>query len=239
MDAFVEYIKNNIVLTSIMAAIVLLILILCIMLIVRSAKKSAAEKPETEPAVPEKEEAEPAAPEPAAPEKEEAEPATPEPAGSEKTEPKPEPEKEAPEKAKAKKAPKKPVPKAAPVKPVPKPGNASGKWVIFEEDRGGYGFKLVASNGEVMLTNSSPYVSLQSAKAGIKTYQDNIKAKRLEIIETKSGSFFVQINNAAKRLLATSSDYKTRTGCESAAESIKRWASTPIIVIEEPKQNKK
>lgn len=117
---------------------------------------------------------------------------------------------------------------------------SGGKWIIYEEERGGYGFKLLASNGEIMLKSSAPYASLGSAKVGIKTYQDNIAAKRLEIIETKKGNFFVQINNANNRLLATSADYKTRTGCESAAESIQRWAPATLILIEnETREEKK
>lgn len=83
-----------------------------------------------------------------------------------------------------------------------------------------------------MLKSSSPYASLQSAKAGIKTYQDNIAAGRLEVVETKKGNFFVQVNNASGRMLATSADYPNRSGCESALQSIKRWAQTSTIVQE-------
>lgn len=126
-----------------------------------------------------------------------------------------------------------------PVIPPVKGAKNPGKWIIYEEDRGGYGFRLVASNGEQMLKSSSPYASLSSAKSGIKTYQDNIAAGRLEINETKNGNFFVQINNASNRLLATSADYKSRSSCESAADSIKRWASTAVIVVESDEENDK
>lgn len=135
---------------------------------------------------------------------------------------------------------KKTQPAAAPVaakKPAKK--ESVGKWIIYEEDRGGYGFKLVASNGEVMIRSSSPYASLSSAKSGVKTYQENIAAGRLEVVETKKGNFFVQVNNASKRLLATSADYPTRSSCENALASIKRWAATTVVVVENPNQDDK
>ncbi len=132
------------------------------------------------------------------------------------------------------------APAAKPAKPAkPTKKEAAGKWVIFEEDRGGYGFKLIASNGEVMIKSSAPYASLSSAKSGVKTYQDNIAAGRLEVVETKKGNFFVQVNNASKRLLATSADYKTRSSCENAMESIKRWAATSIVTVENADEDDK
>ena len=85
-----------------------------------------------------------------------------------------------------------------------------------------------------MLTSSVPYASLQSAKTGIQTYKTNIaKAENVQIEETKSGSFFVRILNARGALLANSADYKSRSSCESAAESIKRWATTDAVEVAE------
>ncbi len=116
---------------------------------------------------------------------------------------------------------------------APKASGANGKWVISKDERGRYEFALYASNGEMMLESGTPYATLSSAKSGIKTYQDNIAAERLEINETKNGAFFVQVLNARGGLLATSADYKTRTACTNAAESIKRWAQTMTIEVEE------
>ncbi len=117
-----------------------------------------------------------------------------------------------------------------PAEPVaPAKSGANGKWVITKDNRGRYGFELFASNGEMMLESGTPYATLASAKSGIKTYQDNIAAGRLEINETKNGTFFVQVLNARGGLLATSADYKTKSACSSAADSIKRWAQTTVI----------
>lgn len=260
---FIKDLTNNIPLLVIMIAIVLLIIVLLVILIVQIARKKkqaqnceppaeaeiSAETPVSESedetltpheekqtmpvAVPTEEKQE------LIKEKEIELMKTEEKVSAKKTEPKTA-AKSAPKTA-AKPAPKpapKDTPKTAEKKPAKataaaKVSNAAGKWVLYEEDRGGYGFRLIANNGEVMLRSSSPYATLQSAKSGIKTYQDNIAADRMEVVETKKGNFFVQINNASKRMLATSADYKNRTSAENAAASIKRWAATTVIVVEE------
>ncbi len=149
---------------------------------------------------------------------------------------KPEPKKAEP----VKKDVKKPEPKKAePVKsevkkPEPKKAEpakvsaANGKWVI-EAVKGKYWLSLIAPNGQVMLESPTPYASLSSARSGIKTYQDNIAADRLEITEHKNGDSQVQVLTAGGRLLATSSTYSSRAQADSAKESIKRWASTTAV----------
>lgn len=238
----IEYLKNNIPLLIVFVLIIALIIVLAVLLIRQLVRKkktdNTTETVETqqleEATVPEPEfepEPEPE-PEPEAPVSESVETQT-ETIMEEETMKQPEKEEKKPVKAEPKKTSKPAKPAPTPVAaPIVKSGKNLGKWVIFEEDRGGFGFRLMASNGEQMLKSSSPYASISSAKSGIKTYQDNIAAGRLEINQTKNGNFFVQINNASNRLLATSADYKTRSSCESAADSIKRWAPTTVIVVE-------
>ena len=237
LNVFTDYIKDHIWLTVIVAVALVMIIVLVILLIqeIRNKKKKNREAEEKA-----EKAAEAPAPQPIAVVPVVAEP-LPQPIVT--TVDNPEQTEEIKEEEPVKKPDKndkKPV--AAPAKkPAAKkdPVAATGKWVIYEEDRGGYGFRLLASNGEKMLGSSSPYSSLSSAKSGIKTYQDNIAAGRLEIVATKSGSYFVQILNGSKRLLATSADYKTRASCENAMESIKRWASSDNIVVEESEDDDK
>ncbi len=122
-------------------------------------------------------------------------------------------------------------PKEEPKKEDPKVSGAGGKWVIEEDKNGKFWFSLIASNGQIMLESPTPYVSLQNAKDGIATYQNNIAADRLEITEHKNGDFQVQVLNGSKRLLATSSTYPSRTQAESTRDSIKRWAQTSVIEV--------
>ncbi len=295
MDKIIEYIKDNPVMTGILAAILLAVIVLIVVLSVKIARENKRKKaernaPQEQPA-PEpvtEEKPEPvveAKPEPVpekkpepVPEKKpepvaEAKPepvvekkpepvveAKPEPVAEAKPEPvpekKPEPQREgnfifvpvqkepAAKEAKPKTAKPKPVKAAKPVekkddgaKPAKEEpvSGANGKWAVFE-DGGRYGFRLIASNGEVMLESATTYSSLGGALAGVKTYQNNIKAGRLAIKETKNG-FRVQVFNARGGLLAASADYKTRPNTESAMESIKRWSATAVVVQPEDTAN--
>ena len=118
-------------------------------------------------------------------------------------------------------------------KEEPKTSGVGGKWVIEEDKNGKFWFSLIASNGQIMLESATPYGSLANAKSGIRTYQDNIAADRLEIVEHKNGDFQVQILNGSKRLLATSSTYSTRAQAESTRDSIKRWSQTSVIEVKD------
>ena len=130
-----------------------------------------------------------------------------------------------------KKTDKKPAQTAKPVAPAAKPAKKEsvGKWVV-ENVKGKYWLSLIAPNGQVMLESPTAYASLSGAKSGVKTYQDNIAAGRLEITEHKNGDSQVQVLNGRGGLLATSSTYSSRSQAESALASIKRWAATAVIV---------
>lgn len=235
MDVLINYIKEHTTLSVILLIVVLIVFALLVWLIVSEVLRAKKNKQRLEQAKAQKAEAERAAEtqtEETAPQAEEEAPA----AEPEAAQTQPQEEEMKKENAKAaapKKTETKPAAKAAvPVKTPAKKevSGANGKWVITKDgDR--FGFELVASNGEVMLESSISYSSLAGAKGGIKTYQTNIAAGRLEIKETKNG-FRVQILNGSNALYAASADYKTRVSCESACESIKRWAATAVVVVE-------
>lgn len=139
------------------------------------------------------------------------------------------PEAKKPEAKKETKAPaKKSEPKVVTAPAKKETAGAAGKWVI-DNVKGKYWLSLIAPNGQVMLESPTAYASLSSAKSGIKTYQDNIAAERLEITEHKNGDSQVQVLNARGGLLATSSTYSSRSQAENALASIKRWAATTVI----------
>ena len=50
-------------------------------------------------------------------------------------------------------------------------------------------------------------------------------------IEVKSGDFIFRLSDARGNPLANSSSYRTRSSCESAMESTKRWSATEVIEI--------
>lgn len=121
--------------------------------------------------------------------------------------------------------------KAEPVKtePVVKKNNFyDGKWVVYPTDYDTFRFELRASNGEKML-GSNDYSSLNGARNGIETYKANIAAGNFRIVCTKAGDYLFHLLNKNRQMLAVGETYKTRSSCENAVESTKRFAATACV----------
>ncbi len=109
----------------------------------------------------------------------------------------------------------------------------SGKWVVSKnEESGTFSFELRASNGEKLL-ESIEYTSLSGAKNGIKTHKNNIAKGNIVISQNKKGQFYFRLLNGSKQLLCTGETYPTKAGCESAVESVKRFAETAVVTVKE------
>ncbi len=151
-------------------------------------------------------------------------------------------DKPAPKKAAAPQPAAKPE---SPAKPAQKPVKAaepasdeeaerrtpySGKWLIFKRDDGSFYFELRASNGEKLL-GSIDYSSMQGAKAGIRTYKNNIAKDNFTIAQSKTGQFFFKLLSGSRQMLCTGETYSTRSRCENAVESVKRFAETAVVTV--------
>ncbi len=232
-------IQENLPLTIVLIVILAAIVATVIAMIVLGVKDKKRAKQEAEDAIDPFTESEPPYAEESAPVVEEApapvveEPVA-EPAKAEKPAPKA-------EKAPAKKATPKAEPapkakKAEPVKAEPAPaeeknGSYNGKWIIGKSGEG-FSFELRASNGERMLASGS-YTTLAGAKKGIETYKTNIAKGNFKIVQTKTGDYIFQLLNGSGQLLGLGADYKTKTRCESAVESTKRFATTATVEVAE------
>ncbi len=107
----------------------------------------------------------------------------------------------------------------------------TGKWIIQQNDNASaYFFELRASNGEKLLT-SIDYTSLSGARNGIKTYKNNLLKDNLVISQNKKRQYFFKLLSGSKQLLCTGEPYPTRSRCENAIESAKRFAETAVIVV--------
>lgn len=106
----------------------------------------------------------------------------------------------------------------------------SGKWMIFKREDGNFYFELRASNGEKLL-GSIDYSSMQGAKAGIRTYKNNIAKDNFTIAQSKTGQFFFKLLSGSRQMLCTGETYSTRPRCESAVESVKRFAETAVVTV--------
>ena len=108
----------------------------------------------------------------------------------------------------------------------------TGKWIINttgnEEVGIMYYFELFASNGEKLLT-SEEYTTYEGAVNAVATHKANIAKGNFRISVTKKGDYLFKLLGGNGQLLCMGEHYKTRSRCESAVESVKRFSqSAPV-----------
>ncbi|MBQ2740341.1 MAG: DUF1508 domain-containing protein [Clostridia bacterium] len=108
----------------------------------------------------------------------------------------------------------------------------TGKWIINtkgnEEVGIMYYFELFASNGEKLLT-SEEYTTYEGAVNAVATHKANIAKGNFRITITKRGDYLFKLLGGNGQLLCMGEHYKTRSRCESAVESVKRFSqSAPV-----------
>lgn len=108
---------------------------------------------------------------------------------------------------------------------------AVGKFTISQEGNN-YRYRLKASNGELLVV-SELYASETSARTGISTIKKNAENAVINIVEDKHGLFSFRIMTSKGRCLATSANYKTKAGANSASKSFKKFVNTDKIELEE------
>ncbi len=123
-----------------------------------------------------------------------------------------------------KKTTRKPTAKKTPEKAK----KLTGKWVIEFKAEKEYLSKLLASNGEVMLT-SEIYSTEDGARQGIATIISSIENGNFIVYENKSGNYYYKLKTANNRLLCVGEIYNTKDQCLKAVESVKRFASVSAI----------
>lgn len=105
----------------------------------------------------------------------------------------------------------------------------NGKWIIEKESDDEFVSKLLASNGEVMLT-SEIYTTADGARSGIDTIIRSITNDNFTIYQDKNKNYYYKISSANNRLLCAGEIYKTKDGCLNAVESVKRIAEdSPVL----------
>ena len=92
-------------------------------------------------------------------------------------------------------------------------------------------FRIELLHGEKLLS-SIDYTSVAGARGGIKTHKANIAKDNFTIATSKSKQYFFKLLSGTKQILCTGETYKTKSRCESAIESVKRFAETAVIVVE-------
>ena len=120
--------------------------------------------------------------------------------------------------------------KVEPVKEIEK-RKYTGKWKISQEGDG-YVATLSASNGGTLL-KTEMYKSLSGVKNGIETIKKNIDGGNFAISVDKYGHYRFKLFNQSNRLICVSEDYSSKNKCENGIESVKRFAKTDAIIMEE------
>jgi len=121
---------------------------------------------------------------------------------------------------------------------LPLPDGYNGKWVISacgEENEKYYYFELFANNGEKLLS-SEEYTTYTGAINGIQTHIANINQGNFRITLTKRGDYIYKLLNGNGQLLCLGEHYKTKRLCQNAVESVKRFASSPVLTDPELKK---
>ncbi len=119
------------------------------------------------------------------------------------------------------------------VEPVKEPEKRkyTGKWKISQESDG-YTATLSASNGGTLL-KTEKYKSLSGVKNGIETIKRNIDGGNFAISVDKYGHYRFKLFNQSNRLICVSEDYSSKNKCENGIESVKRFAKTDVVIMEE------
>lgn len=133
---------------------------------------------------------------------------------------------------------KKPAAKKAPVKKeqvkveeVKQPKKKVGKWTVEFKGHGEYLSKLLASNGEVMLS-SEIYTTEEGARGGIATIIKGVDSGKFVIYQDKNKNYYYKLKTANNRLLCVGEIYKSKDQCLKAVESVKRIAKDSTILDE-------
>ncbi len=122
-----------------------------------------------------------------------------------------------------------------------------GKIVIKETKNGGYGFNLLATNGQVIAT-SQVYKDLPTCQAGAASVIENAPAARLEdqtdigfeelacpkfeVYADKAGEFRFRLKAKNGLIVAVSEGYKELKTCLNGVESVKKNAADAEVVQE-------
>ncbi|MBR2449097.1 MAG: DUF1508 domain-containing protein [Clostridia bacterium] len=130
----------------------------------------------------------------------------------------------------AKKAPAKKV-EEKPIEEVKQPKKKVGKWTVEFKGHGEYLSKLLASNGEVMLS-SEIYTTEEGARGGIATIIKGVDSGKFVIYQDKNKNYYYKLKTANNRLLCVGEIYKSKDQCLKAVESVKRIAKDSTILEE-------
>ena len=123
----------------------------------------------------------------------------------------------------------------------------AGKFIITKAKNGEYTFNLKASNGEVILTASETYTSVDACEGGINSVKKNALAQvedqtrgetathpKYELYQDKGGEFRFRLKAANGQNIGKSEGYKAKASAKKGIASIGRNAPDAAVITVDP-----
>ena len=123
-----------------------------------------------------------------------------------------------------------------------------GKFVIKKAKNGEYTFNLKAGNGEVILSASETYSSLDSCKAGVESVRKNsgshvedqtkegfekLTHPKFELYTDKAGEFRWRLKARNGENIGRSEGYKAKSSAQNGIASVGRNAPEAEVLVED------
>ena len=125
----------------------------------------------------------------------------------------------------------------------------AGKFVIITAKNGEYTFNLKASNGEVVLTASETYTSMDACENGINSVRKNCASHiedqtrdeklthpKFELYRDKAGEFRFRLKAANGQNIGRSEGYKAKASAKKGIASVQKNAPDAPAVVMEPEE---
>ena len=123
----------------------------------------------------------------------------------------------------------------------------AGKFIITTAKNGEFTFNLKASNGEVILTASETYTTMDACKNGINSVKKNALSQvedqtrgqsathpKYELYQDKAGEYRFRLKATNGQNIGKSEGYKAKASAKKGIASVGRNAPDAPIVMVEP-----
>ena len=120
----------------------------------------------------------------------------------------------------------------------------AGKFIITKAKNGEYTFNLKASNGEVILTASETYTTLDACENGVnsvkknalsniedQTRNESAKHPKYELFQDKAGEFRFRLKAANGENIGKSEGYKAKASAKKGLASIGKNAPDAAVGV--------
>ena len=122
----------------------------------------------------------------------------------------------------------------------------AGKFIITQAKNGEFTFNLKAGNGEVILTASETYTTLDACKSGVEsvrknalshiedqTREEQLSHPKFELYQDKGGEFRFRMKAKNGEIIGRSEGYKAKASAKKGIASIgKNAPEAPVVVVE-------